>query len=141
MSCGIIPIYRDTNTNILKVLLVQGHGNFWGFPKGGKEGNETHQETAIRELKEETQLVCAEVLSHLLYTERYRIEKKKGSDIIKKVLYYVGLVETPHVKRQRGEIKKAVWFEIEQSFGMLTPDRKIILQKAIDQLKSSGHQY
>jgi 8-oxo-dGTP pyrophosphatase MutT (NUDIX family) len=36
------------------ILLVQSYGKHWGPPKGGKENNETCQETACRELCEET---------------------------------------------------------------------------------------
>jgi 8-oxo-dGTP pyrophosphatase MutT (NUDIX family) len=138
-SCGIIPLRRDNETGTLKVLLVQGHGNYWGFPKGKREGDETYRQTALRELEEETQLVCSQVFSELLYTERYRIKKKRGADVFKKVFYYVGIVETPHVRRQRGEIKKALWLDIDESFNFLTKERRSILKKALKKLEKRDY--
>lgn len=49
--CGII--LRDERTG--RCLLVQGRWSHkWGFPKGHQEEGETEEETAIRELFEET---------------------------------------------------------------------------------------
>ena len=50
-KCGII--YFDTTDK--KYLLVYGKkSGKWGFPKGHQENNETVEDTAIRELYEET---------------------------------------------------------------------------------------
>jgi len=46
-SCGCIIINNG------KVLLVKQTKGHWGFPKGHVEANETEEETAIREVKEE----------------------------------------------------------------------------------------
>ena len=55
-SCGAIIIYK-ANENNHKVLLVKNHnGRYWSFPKGHVEKGETEQQTAIREIKEETGL-------------------------------------------------------------------------------------
>ena len=54
-SCGAV-IFRK-NKNDVKLLLVKNHnGRHWSFPKGHIEENETEEETAIREIKEETNL-------------------------------------------------------------------------------------
>ena len=51
-------VYRKNNGEIEYLLLEsQNKGHFWGFPKGHVEGNETLEETAKREINEETQLV------------------------------------------------------------------------------------
>lgn len=49
-SCGCIVI--DNN----KVLLVKHNAGHWDFPKGHVEKNETEEQTALREVKEETNL-------------------------------------------------------------------------------------
>ena len=49
-ACGCIIIDDG------KVLLVQQHQGFWGFPKGHVENGETEIQTAIREVKEETNI-------------------------------------------------------------------------------------
>ena len=53
-SCGAI-VYKIEN-NELKFLLVHQNNGHYSFPKGHVEENETEIETAIREIKEETNL-------------------------------------------------------------------------------------
>ena len=54
-SCGGIIFYKTKqNTKIL--LVKNNNGRYWSFPKGHIEEGETEQETAIREIKEETGL-------------------------------------------------------------------------------------
>ena len=54
-SCGGIIFYKTKqNTKIL--LVKNNNGRYWSFPKGHIEDGETEQETAIREIKEETGL-------------------------------------------------------------------------------------
>ena len=47
-------VYRQGENGIEYLLLEsQNKGHFWGFPKGHVEGNESLEETALREIKEE----------------------------------------------------------------------------------------
>ena len=50
-SAGAI-LYRDTRGK-REYLLLKSRPGDWEFPKGGVEGNEELQQTAIREVKEE----------------------------------------------------------------------------------------
>lgn len=136
LSCGVIPVYV-TKKNKIQFLLVQGHGQYWGFPKGHKEGNETHHQTAVRELMEETQVTCETYLKNTLFTERYRIPKKRGSDIIKKVVYFVGLVSDTHVVRQTTELKNHGWFSLEEAKGKLLENRMKMLKSVHDLVSKS----
>ena len=49
-SCGAVIFDGD------KVLVIQQVKGHWGFPKGHVENGETEIETALREIKEETNL-------------------------------------------------------------------------------------
>ncbi len=56
-ACGVI-IYKNEN-NTRKYVIIRGVGiyqGYYGFPKGHMEPGETEQETALREVKEETGL-------------------------------------------------------------------------------------
>lgn len=53
-SCGIIPLQKISGTWM--VFIVQHKSGYWGFPKGHIEPGETQQQTASRELFEETGL-------------------------------------------------------------------------------------
>lgn len=50
-SAGIV-IVRKINDNTFNVLLMRAY-NYWDFPKGGIEENETELQAALREVEEE----------------------------------------------------------------------------------------
>ena len=61
------------NEKFDKVLLVCNAGGYiWGFPKGNREKNETLQETAVRELYEETGIKITS--KNLLKNIKYKSE-------------------------------------------------------------------
>lgn len=51
LSCGAVIVRWDRGE--FRYLLLKAY-NFWDFPKGQLEGDETPLETALREIKEET---------------------------------------------------------------------------------------
>ncbi len=136
VSCGVIPVSINANGKI-RFLLVQGYGDYWGFPKGGKEKKETHHETAIRELHEETNIHCDNYLGNTIFTERYRIPKKRGSDIIKKVIYFVGIVSNTKVTPQTTELKNHGWFTLEEAKNRLLKNRIEMLNEVIALIKNN----
>lgn len=52
-SCGVVP-FRRLGGNAEILLLFQRGSGTWSFPKGHMEAGETEQQTALRELFEET---------------------------------------------------------------------------------------
>lgn len=52
-SCGVIP-YRKQRDAVEFLLLFQSGSRTWSFPKGHREAGEDEQQTALRELREET---------------------------------------------------------------------------------------
>jgi 8-oxo-dGTP pyrophosphatase MutT (NUDIX family) len=51
-SCGAVLFTGNKERNY--VLVKSATNNSWGLPKGHVENNETEQETALREIMEET---------------------------------------------------------------------------------------
>ena len=74
-SCGCIIIEKD------KVLLIQQTKGHWGFPKGHMEAGETEIETAIREVKEETNL-DVEIDENKRYTMEYITDKGTYKQVV-----------------------------------------------------------
>ena len=52
-SCGAV-IFRREGAELLYLLIRSGRTGNWGFPKGHVEPGETEEQTALREVYEET---------------------------------------------------------------------------------------
>jgi bis(5'-nucleosidyl)-tetraphosphatase len=130
-SFGIIPLTKKNN--VWNVLLVQLHAGHWGFPKGHADPEESHFETAQRELLEETGLNVCHLLTEQTFEENYTF-RVKGSLIHKKVIYFIAEVEGVS-KILEEEIKAIQWVPLNESSKYVTFDqaKKICLQ--VDQLK------
>lgn len=124
-SCGAI-IYRrhHGNTEILLARhLKSGH---WSFPKGHMEPGETEEETALREIKEETGL---DVLLDTSFRETVTYSPKRNTK--KTVVYFVGIATSHELVPQQEEIAELRWLEIGQAAGVLTYDNdKLTANKA-----------
>ena len=108
-SCGCIIIEKG------KVLLIQQIKGHWGFPKGHMESNETEIETAIREVKEETNL-DVEINENKRYTMEYVTDKGKN----KEVVLFVAKKISGHEKYQENEIKDMRWMTFQEAMETIT---------------------
>ena len=124
-SCGAI-VYRKYhgNTEILLVRSIKsGH---WSFPKGHVEEGETEEETARREIKEETGL---DVLLDTGFRETVTFSPKRNTK--KTVVYFVGIATSHELIPQQEEISELKWHEIGQAVSVLTYENdKMIVNKA-----------
>lgn len=119
-SCGTIIIENN------KVLLIQQTDNAWGFPKGHIENNETEQETAIRETKEETNL-DVEIISNKKYITNYKI----NNEIDKEVIFFLAKKTSDKIKKQDEEIKNIKWVDLNQAFDIITYENTKDLYKEV----------
>jgi len=113
-SCGIIPC-RETAEGIRCLLVLQTNG-FWSLPKGHMEAFETEEETALRELKEETGLtarICPGFREVVCYP--------MAGGRIKEVVFFPGCV-TGEVTLQASEAVDFRWVSLEEAKGLLHPD-------------------
>lgn len=121
-------VYRKNNGEIEYLLLEsQNKGHFWGFPKGHVEGNETLEETAKREIKEETQLVLPIDTSFHVYTE-YDLPNGNRKQM---TLYTADLTQSEDIHLQAEEIKNCGWFNYADARERLTYDN---LEQLLDQV-------
>lgn len=124
-SCGTIIIENN------KVLLIQQTDNAWGFPKGHVENNETEQETAIRETKEETNL-DVEIISNKKYIINYKI----NNEIDKEVVFFLAKKTSDKIKKQDEEIKNIKWVDLNQAFDVITYENtKDIYKEVLKDIK------
>ncbi len=130
-SFGVIPLSRTDGE--WKVFLIRHkHGRYWGFPKGHGEGSETPQESALRELKEETNLELVRLFLEEPFVESYSFILS-GRRIFKKVSYFIAEVGGD-VQLQQEEIQDGIWLPLPEALEKVTHrEGKAILRK-IDRL-------
>lgn len=123
-SCGSIVISDD------KVLLVKHNAGHWDFPKGHVEDNETEEETAIREVKEETN-IDIKINSNYRYISTY--SPKEG--VTKDVIYFLGKPINYNLKAQEQEVSEVEFISLDEAIDKITYDNsKKILKQLIKDL-------
>ena len=103
-SCGAVVI-NDSN----EILLVKTVKGFFGFPKGHVENGETEQETAIREVKEETN-IDIEIISDKRFVFSYKVDGVIDKDVI----FFIAKPTSNYLKSQEGEIAETKWVSIDE---------------------------
>ena len=109
-ACGCIVI-KDK-----KVLLLQQIAGHWGFPKGHVEENESEQETAIREVKEETN-IDVRITDNTRYTVEYM-----NRGLLKQVVFFLAEPISFDLKPQSEEITVIEWLSFEDAIERFTHD-------------------
>ena len=114
-SCGVLP-FRMENGKQEFLLVYEAFSKCWSIPKGHIERGETDEETALRELMEETGLTAK-----LDISRKASIEYQISSYARKEVAFYLGkVIGTPKVRE--GEIEKFKWVTAEELKDHLFPD-------------------
>lgn len=117
ISCGVIPVRRQGRT--WEVFLVQHHLGHWSFAKGHQEAGESNEQTARRELAEETGITDVDLYTEKTFIEDYRWTKD-GQENHKNVTFYLGLVEEATIVIQKSELADGRWIPIDEAEEVLT---------------------
>jgi 8-oxo-dGTP pyrophosphatase MutT (NUDIX family) len=106
-------VYRRT-ANGVEILLVEDRYAHWTLPKGKQEPGETHEETALREIEEETGIRgrIEQPLESVSYTY---FHPDKGN-VQKEVHYYLVQAETDQAVPQLSEINTVRWLSAEEAW-------------------------
>lgn len=131
-SCGAV-VYRKEN-GVIKYLLIRNRRSaHWGFPKGHVEPGETDEETAIREVAEETGLNI-KILPGFVKKSDYTIQGK----IEKSVSIFLAETTETSYTLQVEEIEECGWFDYERAMSTLNYENdKMILIEAKNYLESA----
>lgn len=131
-SCGAI-VYRKFHGNTELLLIKNQNGGHWSFPKGHVEDDETEEETAIREIKEETGI---DVVVDNSFRQVITYAPKK--DITKDVVYFIAKATTYDYTPQESEIAQIKWVEINHAGTILSYDNdRQLINKAKGIIKDS----
>jgi bis(5'-nucleosidyl)-tetraphosphatase len=108
-----------------EVAIVYTNTKSWQFPKGGIESGESHLETAVREIEEETGLKNLELIKQLPMYSRISAHT---TDVCLELFYF--LFKAPKQKlTPSAEITDCKWVPINKVHNELTypEDKKFII--------------
>ena len=126
-SFGVVPFSKASGR--WEVFLIQHQrGRHWGFPKGHPEAGETPKQSALRELKEETNLDVIRFFQEEPFEEQYTFTAE-GRRINKKVSYFVAEVGGTVILQEK-EIQSGIWVPFPEAIKKVTHQegKKILLQ-------------
>ncbi len=125
-SCGAV-IYKIENEN-LYILLLKHNAGHWSFAKGHVEEEETEEETAIREAKEETNL---DILVDSNFRVVHTYSPKEG--VSKDVVLFVATCKDDkfNIEEDNHEIAEIGWFEYKDALCKLTYKEDIDILKQV----------
>lgn len=127
-SCGAV-IYRKIDGNIEFLAVSHRNDGHWGFPKGHVEENESEEQTAIREVFEETGLRV-----NLIYGFRVSVEYLIKQGTMKEVVYFLTQVQDEIVDIEIDEIADYKWSSFQTT-------KKIISYKSSKDVLDSAMQF
>lgn len=134
-SCGVI-LYKLEN-GVREYLLLHYPGGHWDFAKGHVESiDKSEEETARRELREETGII--EIEFNPNYRNAMYYEFKRGrNEIVKKTVVFFLAETNGRDVRISHEHKNFIWLPYEKAYQKLTYDNaKELLKLAEENLKN-----
>jgi 8-oxo-dGTP pyrophosphatase MutT (NUDIX family) len=136
-SAGAI-LYRDTRGR-KEYLLLKSRPGDWEFPKGGVEGSEELQQTAIREVKEEAGIDDFRLLDGFRDDYSYVFEAN-GKTIHKTVHLFIAKSFEANAELSH-EHRDLQWRDYEQAINTITQDGpRDILKDAHEFLNERGEE-
>lgn len=125
-SCGAIVIKKDADG--YKTLLIKHNKGHWSFPKGHVEKNETEEQTALREIKEETNLDVS------LDTRFRRVSTYSPYEgAVKDVVFFIAEAKSGDIRPQIEEVSTCKWLDFDKAENLITFENdKNIFREAKD---------
>lgn len=132
-SCGAV-VFRDIKGEVKYLLIKNRRSAHWGFPKGHIEQGETLEQTALREVLEETGLHI-NIIDGFSCVSKYKIRDK----IDKTVTIFVGTTSDTSTVIQREEIEDFIWLTYDKAMNLLKFENdKNILESAYNFLNENN---
>ncbi|MDI6689547.1 MAG: NUDIX hydrolase [Actinomycetota bacterium] len=127
-------IFRRVNKEIQVALARRGEGKIWCLPKGLIEKGENPEETAVREVEEETGL-RGEIVDKIGQIDYWFYWKPEDTRYHKFVHFYLIEYRSGDVQNHDYEVEEVKWFPIDMAIDLLSYKTEIqIVKKAKEML-------
>ena len=128
-SCGAVVFTRENGA--IRYVIIESISHFLGFPKGHVEDGETEEETARREVLEETGLAISLI-------DGFRMEDTysfvlRDETIEKQVVFFLGEYENQQPRAQESELSAIHLFDYSTALASLKFDMQKKILKAAHQ--------
>lgn len=128
-----IPLAEDDKDRVRVVVVHRPRYDDWSFPKGKAEPGEAPEQTALREVAEETGMSCQ--LGTALGQVSYPMDDGRR----KVVGFWTMNVTSTMPRRPDDEVDDVQWWTLDEAGHRLTHDQDIeILRRFVDALGANG---
>lgn len=132
-SCGAVVFTR--NGGQLRYVIIRSMEGFYGFPKGHMEPGETEEQTALREIKEETGLEIS-LLPGFRAEDAHALVREGRPDVMKRIVYFLAEYSAQVLRAQESEITEIRLMTYEEAGAAFQfESSRRILREAADYLK------
>jgi 8-oxo-dGTP diphosphatase len=127
-------IFRKNDASIEIALVAVKDGKVWCLPKGIVDKGEKPDETAVREVSEETGLKGS-IIEKLGEINYWYYIKEEEARCRKTVHFYLLKCEGGDISKHDWEVDKAAWFQIDDALKIAShKNEKEIIEKARERL-------
>lgn len=122
-------IFRKDGDRVFVALISRGNGMIWCLPKGIVEESEDLEETAIREVREETGL-NGRILDKIGEINYWFYDRESRSKVNKTVHFYLLEYTGGSVEDHDFEVEEVRWFSVEEAIKIMSynSERDIVLK-------------
>jgi 8-oxo-dGTP pyrophosphatase MutT (NUDIX family) len=124
-------VYRKLEQHTIEVVLCgREKPLLWGLPKGTPEEGETLQQTALREVLEETGLVVN--IHKKVKTINYQFVRPTGAQCFKKVHFYLMSAIGGSTTEHDQEFDEVAWVSSDKALSIMQYDNeRLVLKTAL----------
>ncbi len=122
-------VFRKIDNSIEVALIYLKKGNVFSLPKGTIDNDETPEETALREVKEETG-INGRIIEKIGETSYWFYLAEENAKCKKTVHYFLMEYESGDISKHNWEVDKVYWMPIDEAIKKITfrSDREILLK-------------
>ncbi len=123
-------VFKPVGSGHEVALISRKQGAVWCLPKGKIEPHEKKEETALREVREETGLI-GEIVAYLDDIHYWYIDKARALRLNKTVYFFLLTYTGGNINEHDHEVDAVKWFPISTAIKQATyPSERQILEKA-----------